>query len=142
MRMDRLGISLLLVLTLCGCGGAGTPASPTPIVSGRWQGTIESPGDGAGTIEIELTQTGFDVTGTVRLTQNGFVDVPATLSGRLSNAATMTTAQVTVTYQYGEQCHGTFSGAFTVSGGQIQGPYAGQDCAHAFSGVLRAVRTD
>jgi len=93
-------------------------------------------------IAFELTQTGLDVTGPVQLSQNGLIDGPGALNGRLSSASATPTAQLTVTYEYGEQCHGIFSGAFMVSGREMQGPYTGQNCVRAFIGVLRAAKIE
>ena len=60
---------------MSGCGG---PLAPGPLavpVSGHWEGTIDSPSDGHGTIDLVLGQTGQNISGSVRLSQSGISDV-------------------------------------------------------------------
>ena len=101
MRRPRVGGCLLLACALSACGGdSRIPTSPTPSISGRWQGTIDSPVDGMGTITLQLTQKGLDVIGSVGLSQTTISDVPGTLKGTLATASLPTTMQFTVTYSF------------------------------------------
>jgi hypothetical protein len=138
---SAIPVYLLLVSTLSACGGSGAPTSPTPSLSGRWQGTITSPTDGAGTVTLQLTQTGLDVAGPVRLSQDGLSDVSGTLTGTLGTASSSTTLQFTVTYEYGFGCQGTFSGTIAITSGEMAGPYNGRNCVHEFAGTLHAIKS-
>ena len=143
MLIPRVAAFLLLLSALSACGGdSRLPTAPTLSLSGRWQGTIESPADGPGTVTLQLTQTGLDVAGTLRISQMGISDVPGTLTGRLATASSPTTMQYTVTYEYGERCQGTFTGAFNVTSREIAGPYTGQNCVHEFVGAFHATKSD
>ncbi|HEY7056147.1 MAG TPA: hypothetical protein VH458_06470 [Vicinamibacterales bacterium] len=141
MTTRRAAGRLLLASLLSACGG--TPTTPTSNLSGQWQGIIESAADGAGTITFQLTQSGLNVEGTVRLTQGGIADVSGTLTGTLAKAAPPTTMQYVVTYQYGPfQCQGTFSGISSVTRGEMAGSFNGQNCVRTFAGLLRVARGD
>jgi hypothetical protein len=144
MLKPRATAPVLFALALSSCGGdSNGPTAPTVSIAGRWQGTIESPSDGPGTISLQLTQTGLNVTGPLRLSQSIISDVPGTLTGTLAATSLPTTMQYTVTYEYGtNRCQGVFSGTFNVTSRQIEGPYSGQDCVHAFAGTLRATKSD
>jgi len=134
---------VLLVSTLSACGGnSNMPTPPTPFISGQWQGTIESPTDGPGTVALQLTQTGANVAGSVLLSQNGIAAVPGTLTGTLMTASSSTTMQYTVTYEFGEHCMGTFSGTFAVTSRDLVGPYTGRNCVHEFAGAFHATKSD
>jgi hypothetical protein len=117
--------------------------SPTLGVAGQWNGTIESPVDGPGTIALQLTQSGLDVAGSFRLSQDVISDVPGTLTGTLASASSPTTMQFMVRYEYGPfHCQGTFAGTLNISGRDIEGPFSGQNCVHAFSGTLHVMKVD
>jgi hypothetical protein len=133
---------LLFVLALSGCGvDSRTPTAPDFNISGQWQGTIESPEDGPGTVTLQLTQTGLSVTGSLHLSQNNVVDVPATLTGTLAGASFPTTMRYTVTYEFGPfNCQGTFSGTSNVTILEIGGVFSGQNCVRMFTGTLSATR--
>jgi hypothetical protein len=79
-----------LAAALTTCAGH-SPVSPTLGVAGQWNGTIESPVDGPGTIALQLTQSGLDVAGSFRLSQDGISDVPGTLTRTLASAPSPTT---------------------------------------------------
>jgi hypothetical protein len=145
MLNTRAAASLVFVFVsvLSACGGESrTPTSPTPSISGRWQGTLESGSDGPGTVTLQLTETGLQVAGALRLSQDGISDVAGTLTGTLATAALPTTMQYTVTYVYGAGCQGTFSGTFTMTGREMSGAYSGHNCVQEFVGTLHAVKTD
>jgi len=133
---------LLLASALTGCGADRLPTSPTPSVAGAWQGAIDSPTDGPGTIALDLTQTGVTVSGSMRITQGDIVGgATGTVTGTLVPAAGSTKLEFTVMYTYGF-CSGAFSGTMDVTSHDMTGHYIGQDCAHGFTGTLRASRND
>jgi hypothetical protein len=137
----RVAACLLLFFTVSACGHL--PTAPTATTSGQWEGTIESPADGLGTIALTLTQTGLNVEGSVRLSQNGIVDAPGTLTGTLATASRPTTMQYNVTYEYGPfHCQGTFSGTLNVGSREMEGSFNGQNCVQTFAGTLRATKSD
>ncbi len=138
----RVVAAFLVVFSISGCGGAMSPGPLALSVSGQWEGAIDSPSDGPGTITLTLAQTGLAVSGTVRLSQGGIADVGGTLTGTLSGASTTTTMDYTVSYEYGEHCQGTFTGTFVVTNGVMTGPYSGQNCAHQFAGTARVTRNN
>jgi hypothetical protein len=134
--------SLLLTFVLTACGADRLPTSPTPSVAGAWQGAIDSPTDGPGTIALELTQTGVVVSGSMRITQGDIVGgATGAVTGTLVPAAGSTKLEFTVTYTYGF-CNGAFSGTMDITSHDMTGRYSGQDCAHGFTGTLRASRND
>jgi hypothetical protein len=141
---SRIGACLLLAAMLSllsACGGkSNLPTEPTPSIRGLWEGAIDSPTDGPGTITLDLTQTGVTVSGPVQISQNGNSSATATLTGTLASPGS-TTLQFTVTYLYG-LCPGTFSGTLDVTSGEMTGPYSGHDCAHEFTGTLHAIKSD
>jgi hypothetical protein len=118
------------------------PTSPSPALSGHWQGTVESSTDGLGTVSLQLVQTGVNVSGSVVLTQNGISNVTGTLTGILDMVPSSATLQYTVTYEYADHCQGAFTGTVTVSGREMAGPYSGQNCVREFMGSLRAMKSD
>ena len=127
---------LLLACALQACGSS--PTMPSPTLSGAWQGTIES--EGPGTIKLQLTESGVNVTGTVSLSQDGIVDAPGTFVGTLNSASVPTSMQYTVTYTYGFDCHGSFSGTMTLTPSRMDGTYTGANCVRPFTGSLSATR--
>jgi hypothetical protein len=141
MKNVRTALTCCLVSSLfvLACGSK-TPTAPSADIGGRWQGTIFSAADGPGTVTLELTQTGLNVTGDVRLSQDGLSDVVGTLTGTLATDVSSTSLLYTVTYAFGEQCQGTFSGTLSVTSRDLSGPYSGQNCVHAFAGALHATR--
>jgi hypothetical protein len=137
-----LSVTVLIVsVSLAFVGCSNTPTSPTPTVAGRWMGTIDSASDGPGTIAMDIATTGVDVTGTVRLSQDGLVNLPGTFTGRLARASLPTSLFFSVTYEYGEHCQGSFSGALNVTTDSMSGGYVGQNCVRVFAGSLVAVRS-
>jgi hypothetical protein len=142
MRRLRIATGLFLVVGLAGCGSSAAPMpTPLPTVQGRWQGTITSPADGVGTITADLAQSGAVVTGTVVLSQPGLPDAPGTFSGTLESAAGLVTLRYTTFYDYHDGCTGTYGGTLDVSGGVLSGTYAGQNCAHTFTGSMRVEKS-
>jgi len=133
--------SLLIACAAAGCGHSTQPTAPTATtVAGRWEGTIQSPVDGRGTISLQLTQSGLDVAGQARLSQDGISDVPGTFNGVLQGASPSTVLQYTVTYEYGEHCAGSFSGTVTLTAREMDGQYSGRNCVHEFAGALHALK--
>jgi hypothetical protein len=136
----RSAACLLLVVTSSACGGS--PTAPTANISGRWQGTFESGADGPGTITLQITQAGLNVTGSALLSQNGILNVPGTLTGTLATASSPTTMQFIMTYEYGFQCQGSFSGTLNVTSRAFDGSFSGQNCVQSFDGTLHATKSD
>lgn len=129
----------LLLFTVSACGRS--PMSPAVVFSGNWQGTFESPADGPGTITLDLTQTGLNVSGSVQLSQGTLTDVPGTMIGTVTTASSLTLLQFTVTYEYGPfACQGSFSGTLNATSTDIQGSFSGQNCVQAFSGTLHVTK--
>ena len=137
----RVVAMCLLVFSMSGCGGPSAPGPLALPVSGHWEGTIDSPSDGHGTIDLVLGQTGQNISGSVRLSQSGISDVAGTLTGTLAVGSSTTTMDYTVSYEYGEHCQGTFSGTYSVLTGVLTGPYSGHDCAHQFVGTMRVTKS-
>jgi hypothetical protein len=129
----------VLFLTACAllaCGSA--PTAPSLNVSGTWQGTIES--EGPGTIRLQIAQNGSNITGTVLLSQDGIDNVPGTVVGTLDDASVPASLPFTVTYTYGFNCHGSFSGTMTLTSSEMHGSYSGENCVRPFTGTLQATR--
>jgi hypothetical protein len=139
MRRLRLATVLLLLVLPAACGGSASPA-PLPVVAGRWQGGIASPADGAGTIALDLNQSGATVSGTVVLSQPGLPDARGTFSGTLTPASGPIALSYTVFYDYGDGCTGTYSGALAIDNDALSGTYVGSNCAHPFTGTLQVTR--
>jgi hypothetical protein len=89
---------------------------------------------------VDLTQSGQDLSGPVHLSQGTVSDALGTLTGTLETTSLPTSMQVTVTYEYGFACHGSFSGTLNVTDGVIEGSYSGQNCVQPFTGTLRLTR--
>ena len=136
MRRLRIAAGLLIVFGLAGCGSSTQPTS-LPTVQGHWEGTITSPADGVGTIAVDLSQSGSVVTGSVLLSQPGLPDELGTLNGTLESATGVVTLHYTAFYDYGDGCTGTYGGSLDVNGRVLSGTYAGQNCAHTFTGTMR-----
>jgi hypothetical protein len=137
----RSAACLLLLVTSSACGGS--PTAPTANISGRWQGTFESPSDGRGTMTLQITQAGLNVTGSALLSQNEVLNVPGTLTGTLAAASSPTTMQFIMTYEYGPfQCQGSFSGTLNVTSRAFDGSFSGQNCVRTFDGTLHATKSD
>lgn len=140
MRIRALRWSVALLLMCSACGGA--PTAPTPMVTGSWEGTIESGQDGPGSVTLRITQTGSDVSGDVMLAQDGLVSNQGHLTGTVTTGSSATTMSYDVTYDYGPfHCQGSFSGTVTVSTRTLDGPFSGSNCVRAFTGFLRATKT-
>ena len=135
-------LALLVLASVVGACESKPPTSPTVDLSGRWDGTIESATDGTGSVRLDLTQAGRTVRGTTHLAQSGPSDVPGAFLGTLASETLPTTIQYTVTYEYGFQCQGTFSGTLVIGSHDAEGSYSGQNCVHAFEGRLRATRAN
>ena len=132
---------LILLLLVSACGAS--PTAPTVALNGQWQGTFQTPGDGPGAFTLRLEQSGLTVSGTASLSQNEFVDVPATWTGTLAGSSSPTTMRFTVTYAYGPfQCEGSFSGTLNVTTREIDGPFTGQNCVRPFEGTLHGVKSE
>lgn len=140
MRCVQLASGLLLALGLSACGGSTMPA-PLPTVQGHWQGAITSPSDGTGTVAADLNQAGSVVTGSVVLSQPGLSDARGTFNGTLESGAGGVTLRYAAFYDYGDGCTGTYGGTLDVNGGVLSGTYAGQNCAHTFTGSLHVEKT-
>jgi hypothetical protein len=142
----RFAGCLFLVFVLSACGTS--PTAPSASLAGRWQGTFTSttdgPGtDGPGTITLQLTQSGLNVTGMALLTQNEFTDVPGTVTGTLAGSSSPTTMTFVVSYAYGlAPCQGSFSGTLDVTNRELDGPFHGQNCVRSFNGSLHATKSD
>jgi hypothetical protein len=130
------------VMSACGHDGPTAPSSSASWIDGRWTGIIDSPTDGPGTIVLDLHHDGLKITGTLRFSQSIVRDVPGTLAGTLGSAASPTTLDFTVTYEYGDnRCRGSFIGTLRADVQLIAGAYFGQDCVHTFTGALRATKS-
>ena len=139
--MPHLSKAVYLVLFIglgggAGCGGP-TRSTPLPTVQGQWQGAITSAADGIGTVVITLNQSGTVVTGSVVLSQPGLADARGTFNGTLDTAAGGTALKYTTFYDYGDGCTGTYGGSLDVTADALSGTYAGQNCAHTFTGTMR-----
>ena len=143
MRRVRMAAGLLLVFVLCGLAGCGSSIAPQgiPSVQGRWQGSITSPADGVGTITADLTQSGAAVTGSVVLSQQFLPDAPGTFTGTIESANGKSTLRYTTFYDYHDGCTGTYGGSLDINGGVLSGTYIGQNCAHTYTGSMRAERS-
>src|SRR5690349_23599622 len=117
MRYRSALLLFLLLLSACGSGTA-----PSVNYAGLWNGTFESGGDGPGTITMHLDQMNLGIAGTAELSQNEFVNVPATVSGTLASSSSPTTVKIVVTYAYGPfQCQGSFTGTMNITTREIEG---------------------
>ena len=132
----RIAAGLLFVFGLAACGSSTQP-TPFPTVQGHWEGAITSPADGVGTIAVDLSQSGSVVTGSVLLSQPGLPDARGTFNGTLESATSPVTLRYTAFYDYGDGCTGTYGGSLDVNGDVLSGTYAGQNCAHTFTGTMR-----
>src|SRR5262249_27423128 len=138
----RTSACLLLAFALASCGADRLPTSPTPSIAGSWQGAINSPTDGPGTITLQLTQTGAGVSGSMQITQGDIVGGgTGSVTGTLVPASASATLEFTVKYTYGF-CPGAFSGTLDVTSREMTGRYSGQDCAHEVTGSLQASRAN
>jgi hypothetical protein len=130
----------LLVFMLSACGDS--PTAPTVNISGRWQGTLETTNDQPGTVTLQLTQTGQNVTGSALLTQNEFVNVPGTFTGTLATGSP-TTMEFVLTYEFGAgPCQGSFRGHMNVETRALDSSFNGQNCVRTFTGHLHATKSD
>jgi hypothetical protein len=111
--------------------------TPLPNVQGHWQGAITSAADGAGTITMDLTESGSSVSGTVVLSQPGLPDARGAFNGTLMSKAGAVQLEYTTFYDYGDGCTGTYGGTLDVNGSELSGGYVGQNCAHMFTGSVR-----
>jgi hypothetical protein len=127
--------SLLLLVGSAACGSPTKP-SPPPAVQGQWQGSITSPADGVGTIQLTLAQSDTSVTGTVLLSQPGLPDERGTFTGTIKTTAGAAALTYTTFYDYGDGCTGTYGGSLTIGATTLSGTYVGQNCAHTFTGTL------
>jgi hypothetical protein len=131
-------------LTLQACGSMATPtapASPTPDMTGSWQGTYVLPSENPGTFTLKLTQTGLSLSGSAVISQNEFTDVPANWTGTLTTVNASTTMQFVMTYTFGDPpCLGQFKGTLDASTNAIDGAFTGENCTRAFGGTLHAER--
>jgi hypothetical protein len=134
---------LMLVFSLvAACGGSPATPTPVPTIAGAWQGQIESGQDGPGTISLQFTQSGLQVTGAVELSQNGLTSTQGTFTGTLDSSSLPTTMTYVVIYAFGPfECRGTFSGTMTVTAAALDGTFAGQNCVQPFTGSLHATKT-
>ena len=136
MRTSSFGLFLALVL-LAGCGGGGgggsaTPATSTPTTStatlgGTYLGTNTDSVGGAGSIGVNIVQSGTSLSGTMGLLYASAVEV-ATLSGSVNGAtsATLTITPVDVGF-----CPGVLTATIPASG-QVTtwtGSYIGTNCS-------------
>ena len=71
------------------------------------------------------------------LSQPGLLDAPGTLAGMLESAGGVVTLQYVTFYDYHDGCTGTYGGTLDVNGGVLSGMYAGQNCAHTYTGSMR-----
>jgi len=135
--------SATLLLSLLLLSACGSPTEPSVNFAGRWDGTFESGGDGPGTITLHLDQMNLAVAGSAELSQNGFVDVPATVGGTLASGSSPTTLTFTVKYAYGPfQCEGSFAGTANITTHELDGSFSGQNCVRSFDGHLHAIRSN
>jgi hypothetical protein len=140
MRYHRSAV-LLSVLLVSACGKS--PTAPSATFAGGWNGTFESGSDGPGTITMHLDQMDLQITGTAQLSQDGFVDVPAMVTGTLASASSPTTAKLVVTYAYGPfQCQGSFTATLNITSRELDGPFSGENCVRTFVGSLHAVKSN
>ncbi len=102
-------------------------------------GTLQTTEGGPGTFDVQLSQAGLQVTGSMVLTQDGVSNVPVALQGMLDGPLP-TTAHLTATYVYGLGCEGSFTADLNVSRGTIAGPFRGANCVRPFSGELQMTR--
>ena len=136
-RLTCLG--LLLAATAC---GSSAPTAPTPDFSGTWKGTFSLPSENPGSFTLELVQSGLSVTGSARITQNEFTDVPATWTATLATPGASTTMQFVLSYTFGDPaCLGEFKGTLNASSAVIEGAFTGENCTRTFGGTLHAERT-
>lgn len=123
------------------CGGAAT--APSPDVSGNWRGTYALPSENPGSFSLQLTQSGLSITGSARLTQNEFVDVPATWTATLTTSSSPATMQFVMAYAFGSPaCAGAFRGTLTVTPPSLDGSFTGENCTRTFAGSLHAEKVD
>jgi hypothetical protein len=137
--MYRRLVLLLFPFLVSTCGGGAI--APTAPLGGQWQGTFQTPDDGPGTFTLQLEHRGLTISGTGTLTQNGIADVPATWTGTLDGPWPPTTMRFTVSYVYGFQCHGSFSGTLNVTARDMDGSFTGQNCVRPFAGTLHGSRS-
>jgi len=161
MPKARLFACLLCICTLSACGGdARPPTSPTPTlpssnVSGVWRGTMDIPFIEPTTsrllftdstpLTLELTQTGSNVAGTLRLQLEDGPELFGTLTGTLTTSSSSTTMEYAASYvtpgDGNTNCKATFSGTMNVMTGEINGTVNGQNCVRPFSGNLHVTKS-
>jgi hypothetical protein len=104
------GTLVAMAFSLAGCGGDGTPSTPTvpPSVdaTGTWRGTYTSSIFGSKTATLSLVQNNASLTGNYSNSVGGLGSVSGSVSG---NTATFS---ITVTTP---GCSGSFSGTGTIN---------------------------
>jgi hypothetical protein len=135
---------IAVLLSIACLSSCGSPTKPSVNFAGKWVGTFESGSDdGPGTITLHLDQMNLSVAGSAELSQNEFVNVPATVGGTLASGVSPTTLNFVVTYAYGPyQCQGSFTTTASITTQDLDGAFSGQNCVRAFTGHLHAVRSN
>lgn len=113
---------VLACVLVAGCGGNGSPTSPSVAssVSGTWRGTATSSVfSGNVNISATLTQNGADVTGTYACSPGSIQCIQASGTIRGTMSGNSLTAQLI--YPDNSSC-GAFNG--TLSGSTLSGSYA------------------
>jgi len=135
-------LSSAVVLLVLGACGSSAPTAPTPDFTGTWKGTFSLPSENPGSFTLELVQSGLSVTGSARITQNQFTDVPGTWTATLATPGSSTTMEFVLTYAFSDPtCFGQFKGTLNASSAVIDGAFTGENCVRTFGGTLHAERT-
>jgi hypothetical protein len=106
-----IACTIAFALSGCGAGGSGGGSTTPAEVSGIWTGRDEA--GGSGTLAVDVTRTGNDLTGTALLTVSGTV-----YTGSLTG--TITNEQVNATVAY-DQGYGTVTYTGTITGNTLNG---------------------
>jgi hypothetical protein len=137
--------TLCAALTACvlviGCG-RDTPAEPTSGLDGTWRGTITR-GAAAGTITMEMTQSGAAVAGTWTTDLDGLAfDQTGSLSGTVTGPAVALFLNPTTPLVCGTGA--TLSGILAMNGSlaghRLTGNYVAFGCESAITGQIEVVR--
>jgi hypothetical protein len=133
-RLWGLGLAALMFTGACGGGGSSSsPSSPSPpaasgvSLAGQWKGTATD-SSGPGTITMQVTQTGTDLSGTVTMTVTG---VSTTGRGTLTGTLSGTSIQLTIAIPAGgfdapyTNCNASVSGSGQASASSITATYTG-----------------
>ena len=139
--LSAAAIACVLMSTVSGCG-RDTPAEPTSGLDGTWRGTITRDA-AAGTITLQMTQSGAGVTGTWSADLDGLVfDQAGTLGGTLtgSTLALFLNPATPFACGSGATLSGTLAMTGSLAGDRLTGGYVVFACDSVATGRIEVTR--